>query len=274
LTVGSRGKAAIGAQELGAGLSAHYGTYLKHRISSRDIGTLNVTDLKELCAKLLTDGLSLKTVKNIMGGTLRAVLRDTQIEGVIKLSPFEDLPRKSWWPEIEVAGPDPFTEEDRNKICNRFYRNDRHYWPFASFDLYQSVRPSESSALEWGRVETDAEIASITKSRHLQAEDAPKTRAARRIIHLKQHVVEILRSIKPLHVKPDTPVFLNKLGGRVNANEFRKSQWYRALRLLGITARDFYSSKDTAISLDITAGENVKKVAQEAGISLATLERN
>ena len=66
----------------------------------------------------------------------------------------------------------------------------------------------------------------------------------------------------------------NKLGGRVNANEFRKSQWYRAVRLLGITARDFYSSKDTAISLDITAGENVKKVAQETGISLATLERN
>jgi hypothetical protein len=67
---------------------------------------------------------------------------------------------------------------------------------------------------------------------------------------------------------------LNKIGRPINANEFRKTQWYRTLRRLDIDPRDFYSTKDTVISLDITAGENVKKVAQEAGISLATLERN
>jgi integrase len=235
---------------------------------------INVLDLKELRTSLLAEGLGLKTVKNIVAGTFRAMLRDAQIDGMIKRSPFEDLPRKGWWPEIETPPPDPFDEEERQQICEWFYKNDRHYWPFVTFHLYQSLRPSESTGLRWGRVDVTAKLAIISKSRHLQADNAPKTRAARRVIHLKPHVAAILRSIKPLHAKDDAPVFVNKLGSPINANEFRKTQWYRALRVLKIRPRDFYSTKDTAISLDITAGENVKKVAQEAGISLATLERN
>jgi hypothetical protein len=140
--------------------------------------------------------------------------------------------------------------------------------------LYQSVRPSESAGLNWGRVDPDAGLATIARSRNLGEENAPKTRAARRVIHLKANVGAILRSIKPLHAKVDTPVFINKLGERIKPDQFRKDQWYRALRALNIRPRDFYSCKDTAISLDITAGENAKKIAQEAGISLSTLERN
>jgi hypothetical protein len=36
---------------------------------------------------------------------------------------------------------------------------------------------------------------------------------------------------------------------------------------LDIRPRDFYSCKDRATALDGTAGENAKKVAEEAGIS-------
>jgi hypothetical protein len=39
------------------------------------------------------------------------MLRDAQIDGVIKRSPFEDLPRKGWWPEIETPAPDPFDDK-------------------------------------------------------------------------------------------------------------------------------------------------------------------
>ena len=71
------------------------------------------------------------------------------------------------------------------------------------------------------------------------------------------------------------PVFINKLGERIKPDQFRKDQWYCALRALNsIRKRDFYSCKDTAISLDITAREKAKKTAQEAGISLTTLKRN
>ena len=113
--------------------------------------------------------LSLKTVKNIVAGTFRAMLRDAQIDGVIKRSPFEDLPRKGWWPEIDTPPPNPFTDEQRQKICQWFYDNDRHYFPFVSFHLYQSVRPSESSALNWGRVDAEADLATIAKSQSLWA---------------------------------------------------------------------------------------------------------
>jgi integrase len=149
-----------------------------------------------------------------------------------------------------------------------FYENDQHYFPFVSLHLYQSVRPSESAGLNWGRVDAEANLATIARSRNLGEENAPKTRAARRVIHLKSHVGAIIRSIKPLHAKDHTPVFVNKLGERIKPDQFRKDQWYRALRALDIRP-DFYSCKDTAISLDITAGENAKKIVQEAGVSLS-----
>jgi hypothetical protein len=73
---------------------------LKRRFGSREVASIGVSDLKELRRSLLAENLKLKTVKNIVAGTLRAMLRDAQIDEVIKRSPFEDLPRKGWWPEI------------------------------------------------------------------------------------------------------------------------------------------------------------------------------
>jgi hypothetical protein len=152
----------------------HWTAYLKHRFGSLEIAGISVVDLKDLRASLLAEELSLKTVKNIVAGTFRASLRDAQIDGVIERSPFEDLPRKGWWPEIETPPPDPFDFEEREQICHWFYNNDRHYWPFVTFHLYQSVRPSESTALNWGRVDVEAALAIISKSRHLRAKTRPR----------------------------------------------------------------------------------------------------
>ena len=93
----------------------------------------------------------------------------------------------------------------------------------------------------------------------LGEEGAPKTRAARRVVHLKLHVGAVLRSIKPLHAKAEMPVFVNKLSQRIKSDQFRKDQWYRALRAPNIRLRDFYSCKDTAISLDRTRRRSRKK---------------
>jgi hypothetical protein len=44
---------------------------------------------KKLRPALPELGIRLKTVKNIVAGTFRAMLRDAQIDGIIKRSPFE-----------------------------------------------------------------------------------------------------------------------------------------------------------------------------------------
>lgn len=252
----------------------HWNGYISDALGAREIVSIAAFDLKTIKNSLIESGLTVKTVKNIVGGTLRALLRDAQIDGVIARSPFEDLPRKGWWPRVETPAPNPMQDADRRAICQWFYKNDRHYWPFVSFHLYQSVRPSESTALTWGAIDVEAHLAMILKSRDLGATAATKTPSARRVIHLKPHIAEILRQAKPLRAEATTPVFLNKLGKVMDADEFRNNQWHRALRVLEIAPRDFYSCKDTVISLDIMAGENIKKVAQEAGISLVTLERH
>lgn len=44
--------------------------------------------------------------------------------------------------------------------------------------------------------------------------------------------------IKPLHAKEDSPVFINKAGERIEPNQFRTKQWYRALTSLKIRPCD------------------------------------
>lgn len=247
----------------------HYERYLKSWFGPRALSSIGIADLTAFRSS--TEGLKVKTVKNVLGGTLRALLRDAVNQDLITESPFDRLPAR-WWPETPPPGPNPFTWEEREQICKWFHDHDRHYWPFVTFHLWQSVRPSESTALTWGNIDRD--LASIVRSRVRGEENAPKTSQARRVIHLKPHVAEILSLIMPLRVESNTRVFLNKLGQAINANEFRKNQWHRALRSLKIKPRDFYSTKDTAISLDLSAGLPAKLVAQEAGISVATLERH
>jgi hypothetical protein len=70
-----------------------------------------------------------------------------------------------------------------------------------------------------------------------------------------------LPQIKPLHAKEDSPVFIDKVGDRIEPNQFRTKQWYRTLTSLKIRPWDCYLTKDTLISIDSTARENTTKVA-------------
>ena len=97
---------------------------------------------------LATDAFSvnieLKTVKNIINGTLRAMFRDAKAEGIIATNPFDEMPPR-WWPRTVVPPPDPFTEEERDAILEYFKNQTR--WPqryaFVCTLFWTGRRPSE-----------------------------------------------------------------------------------------------------------------------------------
>ena len=134
-------------------------------------------------------GLALKTAKNIIDGSLKAMLRDAGRR--VDRNPFHDLPA-NWWPRLPQKEPDPYTEQERDKIL-AYYRNNRPYWAyvFVYFRFYTGTRPSEAVALKWGSVDLLGGKATISVSRHLGEENATKTRASRRTVTLLPNVVEL-----------------------------------------------------------------------------------
>ncbi len=138
-------------------------------------------------------GLALKTARNIMDGSLRAMFRDAGRR--VERNPFNDIPA-NWWPRLPQKEPDPYTEQERDAIL-AYYRANRPPWAYAFvyFRFWTGTRPSEAVALKWGSVDLLSGKAMLSLSRHLGEENATKTRASRRTISLLPNVAELLKSI-------------------------------------------------------------------------------
>ena len=215
--------------------------------------------------------LSVKTARNIIDGTLRAMIRDAGRR--IERNPFNDLPA-NWWPRLPQRDPDPYTEQERDKILG-YYRANRPYWAYAFvyFRFWTGTRPSEGVALRWGSVDLQSGKAAFTVSRHLGEENAPKTRASRRTISLLPNVVELLKSLLPLHVEAKDYVFTDSQGCPIDQSEFAR-HFQGVLRVLQIRPRPFYNTRHTYISVALTLGCNQKWIAEQTGTSIAMIQEH
>jgi integrase len=191
----------------------------------------------------------------------------------VKRNPFSDLPKK-WWPRQQQEEPDPFTEEERDLILD-YYRANRPYKAYAVvyFRFYTGTRPSEVAALKYKNIDFLNAKATVTTSRTLGEENAPKTAGSARTFKLLPNVVETLKPLLPLHVEPDTYVFTNEDGQPIEQNEFGR-KFGDVLRVLKIRPRPFYNTRHTHISIALTLGCNPKWVAEQTGTSLAMIERH
>jgi Phage integrase family len=76
--------------------------------------------------------------------------------------------------------PDPFTEEDRDKIIQAFKEKNRFYYPLVYLLFWTGMRPSEALALRWEDIDIKHGFLSISKSRYMDAENSPKTAGSER----------------------------------------------------------------------------------------------
>ena len=206
-----------------------------------------------------------------MDGSLRAMFRDAGRK--IEHNPFAELP-KNWWPRLPKREPDPYTEQERNAIL-AYYRNNRPRWEYAFvyFRFYTGTRPSEATALKWGRVDLLKGKATIVLSRHLGEENAPKTNASRRTISLLPNVVELLKTLLPLRVKSESYVLTNAEGKPIDQAEFGRA-FQGVLRVLKLRPRPFYNARHTYISVALTLGCNQKWIAEQTGTSVAMIQEH
>jgi integrase len=215
-------------------------------------------------------GLSLKSCRNIIDGTFRAMIRDARKHGIGVVDHFAGL----GWPRIPASKPDPFTAEERDTLLVHFKTRQPFYYPFVFTQFWTGMRPSEAIALRWGDVDLISGNLSISKSRYYGADNPTKTAASERDIALLPAVVNVLRSIKPLHVSESDYVFKNREGRPINEDKWRAKYWYRAVRSCGVRPRKFYATKHTFISIGLSQGVNIKWVAEYCGTSVVMIEKH
>jgi integrase len=248
----------------------------------RDFGpmrldALKTTDLVEFRIALLnkdTPGgtkLSMKTCRNIIDGSFRAMFRDargeyTELQGY---DPFLHLQ----WQKSQREKPDPFTAEERDRIVEYWKATDFFYFPWVFTLFHTGMRPSELSALTWNDVNMETGTVSITKSRYMGDDGAPKTYGSNRVIEIDGTVVEVLKLL-PSRALGLKHVFVNKDGKPVNAKKWSEHNWKEPLKDLGIRHRKFYATRHTFITEKIRDGENPFRLAQYCGTSVSMIERD
>ena len=215
-------------------------------------------------------GLSVKSCRNIIDGTFRAMMRDARKHGIGENDCFADLE----WPRVVSPKPDPFSADERDLILRHFKEKHIFYYPFLSTLFGTGARPSEIIALRWGDVDLKSGVVSISKSRYRNTDSPTKTVASQREIALGEPIIVLLRAIKPLHVTENDFVFKNREGNSINEDKWRAKYWYRALRACGIRPRKFYATRHTFISVALTQGVKIKWLAEYCGTSVAMIEKH
>jgi integrase len=252
----------------------HLKCHITPALGELPLDMLTPAALERFRADLLKKGLALKTTRNVIDATLRALLRDARtVDKLIPHDIFADLPPK-WWPRFPKSKPDPFDATERDNVLAYFREKRAVYYPFVLTAFATGARPGELIGLQWEDVDIQAGKLMVRRSRTLHEDNAPKTEGSERTIDLHAAVVAVLTRIKPLHATDSTPVFLNTDGRVIYGDSFVKHEWHRALRATGVRPRKFYSTRHTFISLALSDGRPPQWVAEYVGTSLAMLHKH
>jgi len=236
-------------------------------VSLSDIGTKVLTEFQ---VQLIGKGLAVKSARNIVDGSFRAMFRDAraEIDALQGKDPFLDIR----WPKVRREPPDPFSAEERDRIIAAFGAREPFYYPFVRWQFETGMRPSETTAVTWRDLDPTACTARIHKSRNLDADNDTKTTKSRRTIQVAADLMELVQTIRHPWQKETDKVFINKFGGPLDADQFRGDYWNRVLDALEIRRRKFYATRHTFITLAVSADYNLKAIGDYCGTSTQMIE--
>ncbi|MDX2216871.1 MAG: DUF3596 domain-containing protein [Oculatellaceae cyanobacterium bins.114] len=167
----------------------------------------------------------------------------------------------------------PFTREERDRIIVAFEKNRyyKYYTPLIGFLFFTGCRPSEALALMWktvGNQHIKFEQALIFDGHSLVLTPGLKTQKSRKF-PVNAQLSELMKSIRPLDVQPDTLVFPSPKGSFIDWSNFTNRAWKKVLATLpDIEYRNPYQTRHTFCSLcrevDIASIQIAKWVGNSA----------
>jgi integrase len=264
-------------QSLAQTYRKHWRKHIKPAFRSWPLSTITTAALEDFKIKLAAaepqgKGLKIKTVRDVIDGTFRAIIRDARrVDHLVAADPFVDLT----WPRKVVPKPDPFTADERDALLTFFWQRKRHYFAFVFLLFFTGLRTAEAIGLRWGKLDLRRGRLAIDVSRTLGEDNAPKTKRSQRTIPLRPEVVAVLRDLCPLRACEDSFVFTTEHGTPLNEERFVEKHWRPALRASTIRPRKFYATRHTFITQTLQAGAiSIKKLADYCGTSVEMIEKH
>jgi integrase len=244
------------------------------KLALEDLSLAHLEDLR-----VTMRGLSEKTIRNVIDGSFRAMVRDVKLDDLHAAFPFAKLR----WPARIIPRPSPFTGQERDQILDFFknkrwkiggFNDARPHYPYFAFLytlFFTGMRPSEAVAVRMANVQIETRTIQVERSRHLGAEAAPKTFGARRAVRITKSNVEVLLPLIERKAEPDDYLFKNVHADPIDAANFY--DFFRdAQRALSASPlRDLYSTKDTYISVALTNGVSLTWLSEQTGVAAATI---
>jgi integrase len=247
----------------------HFG-YILPVFKDTRLAAVNTKALSDFRLALLKRGLSLKTIRNILDASFRALYRDAraEIDALKGKDPFIELQ----WPRLPKQRPDPFSAAERDRIIDWFIKNDFFFYPLVAWQFHTGMRPSETFALTWADVDLDGGTVSVNKSRNMGVTAATKTGNSERIIPIDGGLTDLLKLLPSRELGLES-VFVGKRGEPMS-KKWAEHNWKEPLKELRIRHRKFYACRHTAITELVKAGHNLKAIADYVGTSVTMIEAN
>ncbi|MCU0568323.1 MAG: DUF3596 domain-containing protein [Oculatellaceae cyanobacterium Prado106] len=255
-----------------------------HRIlgtSLERVGDVSVLDALEVKARLEKITTLYQTKRCLM--QLSAACKWAKKHGLLSDNPYEgmanEMPKYRY--QIEPK-PNAFSEEERDKIIAAFQSDKRkgmnyqHYAPFVEFLFLTGCRPSEAAGLQWKHISEDysfvAFISSIATYRPSLRVDGSKNNKKRRF-PCSEKLRQLLQSIRPEAVTPESPVFPSPKGKFINYNNFCNNAWNKIVDPIKPETTP-YSCRDTFITLQILKRVPETAIAQWCDTSVEMIQKH
>jgi integrase len=206
-----------------------------------------------------------KTLANIQS-VLRKSLSDAVDEELIEVNPLFGWRYKNKAAPKAEDDIDPFSVDEQARILEHLSGQGRNVIQFA---LWTGLRTSEYVALNWGDIDWERGVVTISKAltQHSSEAETPKTSAGNREVKLLPAALKALSQQKSFTWLKGAEVFQNP-----NTNErwtgdqpIRKTLWQHALKRAGVRYRKPYQTRHTYASMMLTAGEHPMWVASQMG---------
>lgn len=240
-------------------------------VSLSDIGTKELTAFQ---VELLNKGLAVKTARNIIDASFRALFRDARVEIGNDLEgkdPFIDIQ----WPKVKREAPDPLNAVEKQQILEAFLEHEAFYYPFIRFQFDTGSRPSETVGLTWADIDSEARTVRINKSRYAgQDNDHPKTTKSGRTLTISRVLMDLIESLRHPWSSNSDKVFLNKHGEPITPAYFKIDYWDRILSSIEVRDRKFYATRHTFITEMVKKNINLKAIGDYVGTSVAMIEQH
>jgi integrase len=236
--------------------------YLSRAFGHLYLEKISTAAALELRERLKKSTLSNKRINNIMG-ILRKILNDAKLQGYITHNPVTGIP------SLKLTGKTKSAPLTPKEVESFLLKIDPYYLNYYIVAFSTGMRPGELCALKWESV--DFKRQEITVERHIiRGLETPGGKTGVRAIGCSERpiVFNALTRQRTLTQAKSPYVFIGKRdGGPLNYEHLHTNIWLPTLKQCGVKARDSYNTKDTFITIALSAGEDIGWIANSAGTS-------